>query len=92
MGNDYKIIKKLGEGGFGEVYLIEKKNKKYALKRIKSKLKGEEKAQLKSKIDKLSKLNSEHIIKYYNYYEKNNTFNILMEFGGRFKLKTIYKK
>ena len=44
MGNDYKIIKKLGEGGFGEVYLIEKKNKKYALKRIKSKLKGEEKA------------------------------------------------
>lgn len=30
--NDYKIIKLLGEGGFGKVYLVEKNKIKYALK------------------------------------------------------------
>ena len=31
---DFKIVKQLGEGGFGNVQLIEKNNKYYALKRI----------------------------------------------------------
>ena len=38
MGNKIKTIKHLGEGGFGDVYLVEKDNKKYALKKIKEKL------------------------------------------------------
>ena len=36
--NDYKIIKKLGERGFEEIYLVEKGKKFYALKKSKSKL------------------------------------------------------
>ena len=36
--NDYPIIRKLGEGGFGIVYLVEKDNKYYALKKYKNKL------------------------------------------------------
>ena len=31
---NFKIVKQLGEGGFGNVQLIEKNNKYYALKRI----------------------------------------------------------
>ena len=32
------IIKKLGEGGYGNVYLIKKENKYYALKKFQLKL------------------------------------------------------
>ena len=34
MGAGYKVIKKLGEGAFGSVELIEKDHKYYALKSI----------------------------------------------------------
>ena len=40
--NKYKIERKLGEEGFGEVYLIKKDNKKYVLKKIKEKLNEKE--------------------------------------------------
>ena len=30
----YKIIKRIGKGGFGAVYLVQKENKNYALKKI----------------------------------------------------------
>ena len=42
MEKKYKIINRLGEGGFGIVYLVEKDNKEYALKQCKMKLKTEE--------------------------------------------------
>ena len=32
--SSYKIIKEIGQGAFGTVYLIEKGDKKYALKKI----------------------------------------------------------
>jgi len=38
MGNYYKTIKHFGEGGFGDVYFVKKKNKINALKKIKEKL------------------------------------------------------
>ena len=38
MGNYHKTIKHLGEGGFGDVHLVKKENKIYALKKIKEKL------------------------------------------------------
>ena len=81
MEKDYKVIKKLGEGGFGDVYLIEKK---CALKKFNKTLKEEEKENIKNMINKI---NNEYIIKYYDIYEENNTFNVLMEYGGEINLK-----
>ena len=84
MEKDYKVIKKLGEGGFGDVYLIEKK---CALKKFNKILKEEEKDKIKNMINIINKINNEYIIKYYDIYEENNTFNILMEYGGEINLK-----
>ena len=32
--NNYEVIKKLGKGNFGEVFLVRKENKIYALKKL----------------------------------------------------------
>ena len=61
--NDYKIIKIIGEGGYGEVYLIEKGNEKYALKKIKAKLTEGEMNEYNKIINILSKINNKNIIK-----------------------------
>ena len=87
MGNEYKIKKTLGEGGFGIVYLVEKDNKLYALKQYKMKLKNEEIKQIKELINILSTINNEYLIKYYNTFMVNDTLNILMEFAGNKDLK-----
>ena len=86
-GNEYKIIKKLGEGGFGIVYLAEKDNKQYALKQIKMKLKKEEIEQCKNIIDILSKINNEYLIKYHETFMENDLLNIVMEYGSDMDLK-----
>ena len=38
-------------------------------------------------INIINKINNEYIIKYYDIYEENNTFNVLMEYGGEINLK-----
>ena len=91
MGNGYKIQKKLGEGGFGIVYLVEKDNKQYALKQCKVKLNKDEIDQYKKIINILSKINNANLIKYYNLSIKDNTLNLLMEYGGDMDLKKFIK-
>ena len=87
MGNKYTIKKALGEGGFGIVYLVEKDNKQYALKQSKIKLTEKEIEQYKNMINILSKINNEYLIKYYETFMENDTFNILMEYAGEKNLK-----
>ena len=87
MGNKYNIKRKLGEGGFGIVYLVEKDNKDFALKQCKIKLTKEEIEQYKTKINTLSKINNEYLIKYYETFMENDILNILMEYAGEKNLK-----
>ena len=87
MGNKYTIKKTLGEGGFGIVYLVEKDKKQYALKQSKIKLTAKEIEQYKNMINILSKINNEYLIKYYETFMENDTFNILMEYAGEKNLK-----
>ena len=83
----YKVINKIGEGGFGEVYLIEKDNKHYALKRVKEKLKKEQIEQYNEIINILSKIDSKYIIKYYELFQENDSLNIMMDYAGEKNLK-----
>ena len=80
---DYKIISKLGQGSFGSVYKVMniKDKKYYALKQIiLDEAKKEEKEQLMKEAHILSKINSEHVVKYFNSFFEGNSFNIIMEF------------
>ena len=61
MGSSYETIKKLGQGGFGGVYLVKKNNKLYALKKIEiSKLVERD----KKEINILKSFDDENIVKY----------------------------
>ena len=91
----YKTIKKIGKGGFGEVYLIEKDNKEYALKKIsilEYKLTEKQIEEYKEKIKCFAALNSNNIIKYYDSFVQDDYFNILMEYGGDSNLKQFIQK
>ena len=89
---DALIIKQLGKGGFGEVYLIQKNEKYFALKKIpKSQLNEKKIDEINDMIIALSKLNNEHIIKYYDSIIEKDFFCILMEYGGDLNLKQFIK-
>ena len=64
--NDYKIInKKLGSGGFGEVFLVANINddkEEYAMKKIK--IENNELDTFHSEVENLKKFNHNNIVKY----------------------------
>ena len=65
---DFKVIKKIGEGTFGEIFLIENKedHKLYAAKEMKS---ADE--SFSKEIKSYSKVNNQAILTTYGYYFKN---------------------
>ena len=91
-GDEYKIIRKIGEGGFGDVYLVEKDNNQYALKKLKFKLTKEELEQYQEILNILLKIKNENIIKYYDYFLENDYLNIVMEYCGDTDLKQFIEK
>ena len=95
MNEDYEIINKLGEGGFGEVFLIKKDNQKFALKKIPlpNKLLTKDKMkEYKEMLLILQTLNSENVIKYFNFDFRDDCITVLMEFGGDSDLKHLIKE
>jgi len=78
----YKIIKKLNEGGFGSTYKVynSEDHNYYCIKKISIKDKTEEeKNKILQEAKILSKLNNKYIVKYYESFFYDDSFNIIME-------------
>ena len=79
----YRVIKRLGQGAFGAAYEVSNINdhKKYVIKEIQMKEASKEEAdQLKKESKILSSINNDNVVKYYESFTENGTFNIVMEF------------
>lgn len=85
---DFKVLKTLGEGAFGKVFLVSPKGNpsdKYAMKVIDLTKSSQEERDLAAKEARLlSDFNHENIIRYAESFEKNGSLCILTEFcdGG----------
>ena len=84
---DYKIIEKLGGGSFGVVYKVQKDNANdiYAIKQINLNRLNEKELQLvNQEAQILSIINSEFVVKNYDYFKENSYIYIIMEYcnGG----------
>ena len=79
----YKIIKKLGQGAFGAAYevLNINDNKNYVIKEILMKEASKEEVDNLIKEAKiLSTIHNDNVVKYFDSFTENNTFNIVMEY------------
>ena len=79
----YKIKKKLGQGAFGAAYevLNINDNKKYVVKEIQMKeASKKEIEELVKEARILSTINNENVVKYFESFTENDTFNIVMEY------------
>ena len=93
--NKFKIIKELGQGGFGKVIQVLSKsdNKNYAIKVIQIKNETRNKIEeFQKEADILSKFNSNNIVKYYGTAKDNNNIFILMEFCREGNLRNFIDK
>ena len=81
---DFEILQTLGKGSYGYVAKVKSNiNKKiYAMKMIDfSLIKNKQEIELtKNEIDIIKKLKSPHIIRFYNSFEENGKYYILMEY------------
>ena len=81
---DFNIIRELGAGAFGRVYLVEHKVTKvqYAIKAIdkRNKKNLEQKLYFRREIEVMYKLNHPNIAKLYGHFEDNNYCYFLMEY------------
>ena len=93
--NKFEEIKELGNDGFGRVIKVLNKldNKYYALKEIL--IREETENDIKNyqkEADILSKFNCENIVKYYDSFNENEKFYILMEYCDGQNLKEFINK
>lgn len=94
----YNVQEKLGTGYFGTVKLVTPKidpNKKYAVKSIdKTKLSAQKIKNLSREIEGLASLDHPNIIKYYEIYDDDQYFHIVMEYcsGGELFERIVAKK
>ena len=81
---DFQIIKELGAGSFGHVYLVTHKVTKaqYAIKAIdkRNKANQEEKPYFRREIEVMYKIHHPNVVKLYGHFEDNNYCYFIMEY------------
>ena len=81
---DFQIIKELGAGSFGHVYLVKHKVTKaeYAIKAIdkRNKTNQEEKPYFRREIEVMYKIHHPNVVKLYGHFEDNNYCYFIMEY------------
>ena len=81
---DFQIVKELGAGSFGHVYLVRHKHTKaeYAIKAIdkRDKANQEEKPYFRREIEVMYKIHHPNVVKLYGHFEDNNYCYFIMEY------------
>ena len=81
---DFEIIKELGSGSFGNVYLVNHKETKaeYAIKAIdkRNKTNQEEKPYFKREVEVMYKIHHPNVVKLFGHFEDNNYCYFIMEY------------
>ena len=81
---DFQILKELGAGSFGHVYLVKHKVTKaeYAIKAIdkRNKTNQEEKPYFRREIEVMYKIHHPNVVKLYGHFEDNNYCYFIMEY------------
>ena len=90
---DFQIIKELGAGSFGHVYLVKHKVTKaeYAIKAIdkRNKTNQEEKPYFRREIEVMYKIHHPNVVKLYGHFEDNNYCYFIMEYISKGNVFTL---
>ena len=91
----YNIIQSLGHGAFGAAYKVLNKidNQIYVMKKISVEMASREEIEkMENEAKILSSVNSEFVVKYYESFYSEHSFNIVMEFCDGSDLKKYIKE
>ena len=96
---DFEILKQLGSGTFGSVYLVRHKETKveYAIKAIdkRNKTNQEEKPYFRREVEVMYKIHHPNVVKLFGHFEDNNYCYFIMEYipkGNLYNLLPTDKK
>ena len=81
---DFEILKELGSGSFGNVYLVRHKETKaeYAIKAIdkRNKTNQEEKPYFRREVEVMYKIHHPNVVKLFGHFEDNNYCYFIMKY------------